>query len=184
MNGSLRSAVLVGSVSILAVGCAARPVDVKSAVGPGDAAPCPAGGEARVAGRSFARQRSGDLVSGAGRAVYLDPATRYSTAVFRAITDRQNIASFFKAEKESGTVVPDPAMVKCRRTVQADADGAFTFDRVAPGPYFVSSYVSWLTPAGTWLGMWNVSSVTVGIDGKIEVVLSGVPAEIPDLPAR
>ncbi len=135
-------------------------------------------------GRSFARQRSGDLVSGAGRPVYLDPATRYSTAVFRAITDQQNKTSFFKAEKESATVVPDPAMLKCRRTVQADADGAFTFDKVAPGPYFVSSYISWLTPAGTWLGMWNVSSVTVAGDGKIEVVLSGVPASVPDLPAR
>ena len=121
---------------------------------------------------------------GAGRPVYLDPATRYSTAVFQAITDQQNKTSFFKAEKESETVVPDPAMLKCRRTATADADGAFTFDRVAPGPYFLSSYISWLTPAGTWLGMWNVSSVKVGEDGKIEVVLSGVPASVPDMPAH
>ncbi len=184
MSGSFRSIVLAGSVALAAASCATHPVDVKTAPAPGNAAPCPGGGEARVGGRAFARQRNGDLVPGSGRPVYLDPATRYSTAVFRAITDQQNKTSFFKAEKESATVVPDPAMLKCRRTVQADTDGAFTFDRVAPGPYFVSSYISWLTPAGTWLGMWNVSSVTVGADGKIEVVLSGVPASVPDMPAH
>ena len=135
-------------------------------------------------GRSFGRQRNGDLISGAGRPVYLDPATRYSTAVFQAITDQQNKTSFFKAEKESATVVPDPEMLKCRRTVQADTEGVFAFDKVAPGPYFLSSYISWLTPAGTWLGMWNVSSVKVGEDGKIEVVLSGVPDSVPDMPAH
>lgn len=186
MNGSLRSALLVGPVALLALSCASRPVEVKTA-GPAaaDAGTCPAAGDARVTGRSFGRQRTGGVVSGAGRPVYLDPATPYSTAVFQAITDRQNKSSFFKAEKESATVVPDPAMLKCRRTVRTDADGAFAFDNVGAGSYFVSSYVSWLTPTGEWLGTWNVSSLLVSGDGKkYDILLSGVPASIPDLPAR
>lgn len=181
----MRSALLVGFAGLFALSCASRPVDVKAAAGPADAAPCPSGGDARVAGRSFARQRNGGLVSGSGRPVYLDPATRYSTAVFQAITDRQNKSSFFKAEKESGTVVPDAAMLKCRRTVQADSDGAFAFENVSRGSYFVSSYISWLSPAGEWLGTWNVSPLAVAADREsLNLVLSGVPAAIPDLPAR
>jgi hypothetical protein len=182
VNGSLRSALLSAPVALLALSCASRPVEVKTAAGPGPAGDgaCPAAGDARVTGRSFSRQRNGGIVSGASRPVYLDPATPYSTAVFQAITDR-----FFKAEKESATVVPDPAMLKCRRTVRTDADGAFAFDDVGTGSYFVSSYVSWLTPTGEWLGTWNVSSLVVSGDGKkYDVLLSGVPASIPDLPAR
>lgn len=183
MNGTSRSALLIGFVGLFALSCASRPVEVKTAApAAADAGACPAAGDARVAGRSFSRQRNGGIVSGASRPVYLDPATRYSTAVFQAITDRQNRSNFFKAEKESGTVVPDPAMLKCRRTVQTDADGAFTFENVGPGTYFVSSYVSWLTPTGEWLGTWNVSSLVVSGDGKkFEILLSGVPAAIPDM---
>jgi hypothetical protein len=159
-------------------------VEVKTTAAPADEAACPGPGTARVAGKSFARQRSGSIISGAGRPVSLDPATRYSTAVFQAIVEHQNKSSFFKAEKESSTVVPDPAMLKCRKTAQADADGGFVFENVAPGSYFVSTYISWMTPAGEWLGAWNVVPLAVGAEGKTDVLLSGVPASIPPPAAR
>lgn len=186
MNGSLRSALLLGSVLLVAPGCSSGPVEVKAAPDARADAACPSGAGARLTGSSFARQRNGKLVSGGGRPVYLDPATRYSAAVFRAIVEHQNKKSYFNAEKESGTVVPDPAMLKCRRTVQADAEGRFTFTDVPPGSWFVSSYVSWIKPDGTgeWSGVWNLSPVVISADGKaVDVVLSGGPETIADPPA-
>ena len=187
MNGSLRSALLLGSAVLLASGCASRPVEVRAVPDARDVATCPSGAGAPLTGTSFSRQRNGRLVFGAGRPVYLDPATRYSAAVFRAIAEHQNKKSFFAAEKESGTVVPDPAMLKCRRTVQADAEGRFAFTDVPPGTWFVSSYVSWIKPDGEreWVGMWNLSPVVIPADGKaVDVVLSGGPETIADPPAR
>ena len=189
MNGSLRSALLLGSAFLLAPGCSSgpRPVEVKAVPDARSDDACPSGAGARVTGNSFSRQRNGRLVSGASRPVYLDPATRYSAAVFRAIVEHQNKKSYFKAEKESGTVVPDPAMLKCRRTVQADAEGRFTFTDVPLGSYFVSSYVSWIKPDGEreWVGMWNLSPVVISADGKdVNVVLSGGPETIADPPSR
>ena len=189
MNGSLRSTLLLGSALLLAPGCSSGPGPSRSRPFPTPASDeaCPSGAGARLTGNSFSRQRNGKLVSGAGRPVYLDPATRYSAAVFRAIVEHQNKKSYFKAEKESGTVVPDPAMLKCRRTVQADAEGRFTFTDVPPGSYFVSSYVSWIKPDGEreWVGMWNLSPVVISADGKaVDVVLSGGPETIADPPAR
>ena len=180
MNRSTRSTLLLGAAALVVLGCASKPVEVKTAAGPADDAPCPAAGPARISGRLFARQRSGSLVSGAGRPVYLDPATAYATGVFQAITERQNRTSYFKAEKEGSTVAPDAVLLKCRRTSEADGDGTFVFDKVAPGSYFVSSYISWLSPASEWLGTWNVSRVSVGADGSnVVLLLSGVPESIP-----
>lgn len=186
MNGPLRSALLFAPALALALGCSSGPVEVKAVPEARADAPCPSGPGARLTGSSFSRQRNGRLVSGAGRPVYLDPATRYSAAVFRAIVEHQNKKSYFKAEKESGTVVPDPAMLKCRRTVQADADGKFAFTDVPPGSYFVSSYVSWIKPDGEseWVGQWNLGPVTISADRKdVDVVLSGGPETIADPPA-
>jgi hypothetical protein len=187
VNGSLRSTLLLSSALLLAPGCASGPVEVKAAPDARADAACPSGAGSQLTGTSFSRQRNGRLVFGAGRPVYLDPATRYSAAVFRAIAEHQNRKSFFAAEKESGTVVPDPAMLKCRRTVQADVDGKFTFTDVPPGSYFVSSYVSWIKPDGEkeWVGMWNFSQVAISADGKaVDVVLSGGPETVADPPAR
>jgi hypothetical protein len=185
VNRWLRSSLVLGFAGLLGPGCGGgRPVEVKAALDRADYATCPAAGGSRITGTSFARQRIGGLVSGAGRPVYLDPATRYSAAVYAAITERQNARSFFTVEKETQTVVPDPVMFTCRRTVQADADGKFAFENVPPGSYIVSSYISWLKPDGEWLGTWNVSSLVVAGDGKnLDVVLSGVPVAIPAPPA-
>jgi hypothetical protein len=187
VNGSLRSSLLIASALLLVPGCSSGPVEVKAAPDARADAPCPVGPGSRLTGASFSRQRNGSLVSGAGRPVYLDPATRYSAAVFRAIVEHQNKKGYFAAEKESGTVVPDPAMFKCRRTVQANAEGKFAFPDVPPGSYFVSSYVSWIKPDGSreWVGVWNLGPVEIPADGKaVDVVLSGGPEAISDPPAR
>jgi len=187
MKGSLLSTLLFGSIVVLAPGCGSRPVEVKAVLDPGDYATCPPAGGSRITGTSFARTRNGGVVSGAGRQVFLDPSTRYSTAVFRAVVDRQNKISYFDSEKDAGTVVPDAAMLKCRRTAVVDDEGKFRFENVAPGSYIVSSYLSWLRPdgKGEWVGSWNVSAVAVPADGKpLDLVLSGVPETLPDPPAR
>jgi len=187
MKGSLVSALLLGSTVVLASGCGSHPLEVKTAPDPADYATCPSGSGSRITGTTFARSKNGGLVSGAGRSVSLDPSTRYATAVFRTVVDRQNKVSYFDSEKDTGTVVPDAVMLKCRRTAVADADGRFSFENVPPGSYIVSSYLSWLGPRekGEWIGCWNVSAVVVTGDGKaLDLVLSGVPETLADPPAR
>ncbi len=180
MKRSLRSGLVAGSLG-LAAACTSGPVEIKAVPDPAAYASCPSGGSARVTGATFARQRNGGLVSGAGRPVFLDPATRYSAAVFRAVVERQEKAGSFKGEKAGETVTPDPVMLKCRQTVQVDVDGKFAFANVPPGNYFLSSYISWIRPDTGWIGMWNVRSIVVPDDGKaVDVVLSGGPATIPD----
>jgi hypothetical protein len=186
MKGSLVPALLAGSV-VLASGCGSHPLEVKAVPDPADYATCPSGSGSRITGTTFARSKNGGLVSGSGRSVTLDPSTRYATAVFRTVVDRQNKVSYFGSEKDTGTVMPDAVMLKCRRTAVADEDGKFTFENVPPGSYIVSSYLSWLRPdgKGEWVGSWNVSAIAVQGDGKtLDLVLSGVPETLADPPAR
>ncbi len=187
MKGSRPPGLLVGSIVLLASGCGSHLLEVKAVPDARDYATCPSGGGSKITGTTFARTKNGDLVFGAGRDVFLDPSTRYSTAVFRTVVDRQNKVGYFDSEKDTGTVVPDAVMLKCRRTAVADADGKFAFENVPPGPYIVSSYLSWLRGdgKGDWVGSWNVSAVVVPGDGKnLDFVLSGVPEKLPDAPAR
>ncbi len=174
------------AASLATIGCGSHPVEIKGAADASAYSSCPADGKGRIAGETFSRQKNGRMVYGAGRSIYLDPATKYSAAVYRAIVDKQNRSDFFKAEKESQTVTPDPVILKCRRTIKADADGRFAFENVAPGTWFVSSWISWIRPdgEGEWVGTWNVRSVVITEDGKaVDIKLSGVPETIADPPA-
>lgn len=173
-------ALLVCSVALVTLGCAS-PVEIKANLDPNDYATCPSGGTVRVTGATFARQKNGNVVSGAGRWVHLDPATRYSAAVYRAVAEKQKDGGFFTAEKESETVAPNTVMFKCRRNAQADAEGKFTFENVPPGLYILSTYLSWMKPHGDWVGVWSFRKLPVNDRAKTtEIVLTGSPITISD----
>jgi hypothetical protein len=111
--------------------------------------------------------------------VHLDPATPYSDALYKALGQHRG----FDTANEDETEAVDPIMLQHRRTSVADTDGAFTFDHVAPGRYYLAWYDSWrehseevanrdpLTPVGISAshefsfesprGKWHFKEVTV-----------------------
>lgn len=184
MNRPVFSALLVGSFGLVTLGCAS-PVEIKANLDPNDYATCPSGGTVRLNGSTFVRKKNGIVVTGAGRHVHLDPATLYSAAVFRALAEKQKDDQAFHLEKESETVVLNTVMLKCRRSVQADADGKFAFANVSPGPYILSSYISWMKPRGEWEGAWSIRTLMVsGEKPSVGYVLSGSPPTVQDPPAK
>jgi hypothetical protein len=72
--------------------------------------------------------------------VHLDPATPYADALYKALRGHNKFATI----NEDDTEVVDPIMLQHRKTAVADGDGAFTFEHVAPGRYYVSWYDTWM----------------------------------------
>ncbi len=94
------------------------------------------GGTASLTGQAFMKTRGGDVKLAAGNPVHLDPKTTYATEwMWRRGVD-------FKAFS-----VPDPNAVfqSARRVTTADAQGRFRFDGLAPGWYYVTTFVRWET---------------------------------------
>lgn len=96
-----------------------------------------------VKGSAFMRQRGGGVVTCAGAQVYLIPATEYA---------KRRMMILYGTAAESGSnsrradvkFDPDPPEYQTlAKTTRCDAQGAFTFDRVADGEFFVVTQVSW-----------------------------------------
>mgnify|MGYP001209388500 CR=1 FL=1 len=89
-------------------------------------------GTATVKGQLFSRTNSGDVKSGAGVAVNLIPMTPY-------FIERAEIIY-----KKCATT--DPLNEKAKkyvRTVLADLQGNYIFEKVPTGKYFVNSILTW-----------------------------------------
>lgn len=92
-------------------------------------------------GNAFMRQRGGGVVTCAGKAVILVPATAYA---------RERIEFLYRG-KESGATVfrevwfePDPPeYVQNTKQTKCDSQGNFLFERVADGEFFVTTSVNW-----------------------------------------
>lgn len=97
-------------------------------------------GNGVIVGHAFRTKPSGVVVNAAGQVVRLIPATAFA---------RERFANFYG----KGKYVPhraypaddavDPAYSEYTRTTKAEANGRFSFDKVAPGSYFVTTQVIW-----------------------------------------
>ena len=96
----------------------------------------------------FATTTSGEVKLGAGAPVDLDEMTAYSSACFKAL----KAAGDLKAETADETFKFDRVMLNCRKTVIADSQGRFKFERVKSGKYWVSAYIRWKSNRGFWTG--------------------------------
>jgi hypothetical protein len=94
----------------------------------------PKTGTATVTGQAFLKTRGGDVKTGAGNPIFLEPVTSYST--------------FAYSHKDySGPLTPPaPQLEQYKRSVIADASGRFTFRNVPDGNYYLSGRVSWEVP--------------------------------------
>jgi hypothetical protein len=95
-----------------------------------------------IIGSALVRQQGGGVVTCAGSFVALIPATEYAkhrmTAVYGSSTllrDSQATAVQFE---------PDPPEYTAAvRATRCDAQGAFAFDRVADGEFYIGTRVAW-----------------------------------------
>ena len=89
-------------------------------------------GTATVKGQLFSRTNSGDVKSGAGVAVNLIPMTPYF--IERAEIIYKKCATTDPLNEEAKKYV---------RTVLADLQGNYIFEKVPTGKYFVNSILTW-----------------------------------------
>lgn len=137
---------IILSASLLALAaCTADPKPVPIAVtaplDTGLMAYAKAPGTGRVEGEAFMRQRGGDVVTAAGSTVYLIPVTPYTT---KLVAEMQKETNIFGPIKDYSRI--DPALAEYAKETTAGATGAFAFDGVPPGDFYVLTYVTWKIP--------------------------------------
>lgn len=89
-------------------------------------------GSGSIAGQAFLVTRGGDVKYAAGRTVWANPVTSYSTEFFERTVERGE--SLEAADNRAAESV---------RTATADAQGYFRFLDLPPGEYFVYSWIQW-----------------------------------------
>jgi hypothetical protein len=94
----------------------------------------------------------------AGKAVALTPATPYSSERIRALYGSTDYAVVPMQVVRAKTIVNDnPAMRGYVRATRCDATGAFLFDKLPAGPYFIIAEVD--DPSGQKVIMRRVTAV-------------------------
>ena len=91
-------------------------------------------GHAIVRGQAFSKTVGGDVKYGAGNDVLLLPSTDYANQCIRILAT---------ATSDCGTKLKPYV-----RVVQADGEGRFEFNGVAPGSYIVTTIITWGVPTG------------------------------------
>ncbi len=129
-------------------------------------------GKGQIDGHAFFRAENGRVIYAAGEPVWLIPVTPYSEARFAQLYGNAKFAraQFFPAAST------DPDYAKFTRTTKAESSGRFSFERVSPGDYFVSTSVTW-RPEGAMLPSGGAIYERVAVTGKetdpIKVIVSG-----------
>lgn len=96
-----------------------------------------------IKGNAFMRQRGGGVVTCAGSTVYLIPATEYAKRRFQILYGTPG-DSGSNSRRADVKFDPDPPEYQTLvKTTRCDAQGNFTFDRVADGEFFVQTQVAW-----------------------------------------
>lgn len=97
-------------------------------------------GTASIHGRAFIRAAGGKTKTAQGSSATLLPATKYAVQRVNAIYGRSGVATRkVKFAKSSD----DPRYHVYTRTVSVGAGGAFSFDGLAAGDYFVTTGINW-----------------------------------------
>jgi hypothetical protein len=98
-------------------------------------------GSNSVKGNAFMRQRGGGVVTCAGQAVRLVPATQYARQRFFALYGSNESGS---QRGQRYRFNPDPPEYYANtREQKCDSQGNFLFERVADGEFFVATQITW-----------------------------------------
>lgn len=144
---------LLFSAILILAGCAARRIPFNES----EYAVIPQSGDKIVTGKIYLTDQMEETQVGAGSEVSLEPVTSYSNHWFEV--SYQNNRSLAE---------PDLHYIKYVRKTKADKEGNFTFEKVAPGEYYLFGLINW--KAATCSG--NVVSKKIPICQKITVTAS------------
>jgi len=104
---------------------------------PSEYSPYEGEGTGVVIGQAFLKTRGGDVKPGAGELVYLNPVTSYSTEWYeRAVIAGEPLAEY------------DVRAKPYTRTAMCDGSGAFRFERLPAGEYYLACNIFWEVPSG------------------------------------
>lgn len=92
-------------------------------------------GSESLSGQAFLTTVGGDVKVAAGQNVMLMPKTSYTDAIYNF----QSVGIAYNT--------PDSRYAKYTKMVQADAQGKFTFNDIAPGKYYVETMIMWYRPS-------------------------------------
>lgn len=157
----MRAVVLVCLASALLGGCAPTPQKRNAAFVESEYAPYDRAGTGVIEGQAFLRTRGGDVKTCAGRDVYLNPVTTYSTEFY----DRSCIGL-------ETLEIADPRASKYRKTAIGDVHGAFRFDGLVAGDYYIASPIYWEYMQNSVTGSVAHAKVTVREGQTTKVVVT------------
>ncbi len=152
--------------------CRSTHIDSPVAFDASEAAFIQKDGKATIEGHAFVTNRSGGVVNAAGQTVWLIPSTAYARQRFAAI--------YGGAKSIPARAIPkadsDPAYSQYTRQTKTTSGGKFTFEKVAPGDYFVVSQMTWkkedaMFPDGA--AMFETVKITGAETDSVDVVVSG-----------
>lgn len=143
--------VISAAVLAMAAGCAAPtqtatsfpPIELAVQFDAAQARALMADGVNMIKGNAFMRQRGGGVVTCAGATVYLIPATEYAKRRFTVLYGTSG-DSGTNSHRRDIKFSPDPAeYYSLSKSTRCDAQGNFTFDRIADGEFYVQTMVAW-----------------------------------------
>ena len=168
----MRSICLAAIAALALAGCRSTHVENPVAFDASEAGFIHKQGKATIDGHAFVTNKSGGAVNAAGQAVWLIPSTAYA---------RQRFAAIYGARKSVPAIaIPtadsDPAYVEASRKTTSESGGKFSFDKVAPGDYFVVSQMTWrkdgqLLPDGA--AMYETVKILGNETEPVKIVLAG-----------
>jgi len=169
----VRSYIAVSALAALLGGCVGvQPAATDTPFFPEEAASIRKAGHGIIAGHAFRTRAKGQVVNAAGEVVRLIPATAYARARFERIFGRAKFIPHWRYPNDE----IDPRYAELTRTTKTTARGRFSFDKLAPGTYFVATQVIWgeedavFREGGT---VYDVVTLTGQEIEPVEVILSG-----------
>lgn len=125
-----------------------------------------------IVGHAFRTRSKGQVVNAAGEVVRLIPATAYARERFKGIFEKTKFLPHWRYP--NGEL--DPRYAEFTRTTKATARGRFSFDKVAPGTYFVATQVIWGEEDAIFReggAVYDEVTLTGKETEPVEVILSG-----------
>lgn len=120
-----------------------RNIETRSTFDPLEAAFINEQGTGSIAGQAFLNQHGGQVAYAADNDVILIPSTAYARERFQIIYGSSKLLNIYGAVLTDGKTGTDPKYKEMQRTVRADGEGRFKFDRLAPGNYFIQAGAFW-----------------------------------------